>query len=103
MHIPRHAEANVVCADVDTQWLTRTAKAELSHEPPAHDPLRAHTLVGADGPELKPCAEVYLSDAAAETVLAQGIMLFLSHRNAVRLARFQSIADRPQALAGPWS
>jgi type VI secretion system protein ImpC len=69
------------------------------------DDLPAHTFVGADGPELKPCAEVYLSDAEAEAVLAQGLMPFLGHRhrNAVRLARFQSIADPPQALAGPWS
>jgi hypothetical protein len=31
-------------------------------------------------------------------------MPFLSHRNlnAVRLARFQSIADPPAALSGPW-
>jgi type VI secretion system protein ImpC len=67
--------------------------------------LPAHTLVGADGPELKPCAEVYLTDIAAEAVLAQGIMPFLSHRyrNIVRLARFQSIAEPFQALAGPWS
>ena len=66
--------------------------------------LPAHTFVGADGPELKPCAEVYLSDIAAEAVLAQGIMPFLSHRyrNIVRLARFQSIAEPFQALAGPW-
>jgi hypothetical protein len=32
-------------------------------------------------------------------------MPLLSHksRNAVRLARFQSIADPAQALSGPWS
>lgn len=69
------------------------------------DDLPAHTFAGADGPELKPCAEVFLSDIAAEAVLARGIMPFLSHRhrNAVRLARIQSIADPPQALSGPWS
>ena len=67
--------------------------------------LPAHTYVGTDGPELKPCAEVFLSDIAAGAILAQGIMPFLSHRhrNAVRLACFQSMADPPLALSGPWS
>jgi type VI secretion system protein ImpC len=67
--------------------------------------LPALLVVGANGLELKPSAEVYLSDMTAEAVLAQGIMPFLSHRgrNAVRLARFQSIAEPFQPLAGPWS
>lgn len=52
--------------------------------------------------KLKPCAEVLLSERAATTILDRGIMPLLSFRdrNAVRLIRFQSIADPPAALGG---
>ena len=51
---------------------------------------------------LKPCAEAFLSDRAAEAILARGIMPVRSYanRNAAQLARFQSVADPPHALAG---
>jgi type VI secretion system protein ImpC len=53
---------------------------------------------------LLPCAEVLLSERAAEAILARGPMPFMSYRNrpTVRLARFQSLAEPPTALAGPW-
>jgi type VI secretion system protein ImpC len=52
---------------------------------------------------LKPCAEAFLSDRAADAILARGIMPVRSYanRNAAQLVRFQSLADPPQALAGP--
>jgi len=57
-----------------------------------------------DGVVLKPCAETLLSDAAAAHVTGLGVMALLCHpaRNVVRLARCQSIASPPTALAGRW-
>jgi type VI secretion system protein ImpC len=67
--------------------------------------LPAHSYTEDGESRLKPCAEVLLSQRAAEAVLARGVMPLLSHRNAnaVRLMRCQSLADPPTALAGPWS
>ena len=68
------------------------------------DDLPAHIRTGEDGPVMQPCAEVCLGERAMQAILGRGLMPFLSHRNrnAVRLARFQSIAEPPTALAGPW-
>ena len=51
-----------------------------------------------------PCAEVVLSDRAAEIILDGGLMPVLSLRDqdVVRLGRFQSIADPLAPLAGRW-
>jgi type VI secretion system protein ImpC len=53
----------------------------------------------------KPCAEVLLTERAAEAILNRGLMPLLSMkgRDSVRLARFQSIARPLAALAGRWS
>jgi type VI secretion system protein ImpC len=59
----------------------------------------------ADGEtRLLPCAEVLLSERAAEAILARGPMPWMSYRNrpAARLLRFQSLAEPAAALAGPW-
>lgn len=52
----------------------------------------------------KPCAEVVLTEGAAEAILEKGIMPLLSFKNqdTVRLARFQSLADPSTYLAGRW-
>ena len=70
----------------------------------ALDDLPAHSMMEGDEPALKPCAEVLLSTRAAETLLEQGVMPLLSHRNGnrVQLLRFQSIARPLAPLAGPW-
>ncbi|MBW1745110.1 MAG: type VI secretion system contractile sheath large subunit [Deltaproteobacteria bacterium] len=54
---------------------------------------------------VKPCAEVVLTERAAETILDKGLMPLLSFRNQdiIRLARFQSIADPLTCLVGRWS
>ena len=65
--------------------------------------LPSCTRLDAHGePELVPCAEAFLPDQASERLLATGLMPLLSHRhrNAVQLARFQSIASPPAALNG---
>ena len=53
---------------------------------------------------VKPCAEVVLTEKAAERILDKGLLLLLSYRNqdVIRLARFQSLADPPANLAGKW-
>ena len=55
--------------------------------------------------KVKPCAEVVLTERAAEIILDKGIMPLLSFRNQdiIRLARFQSIADPLTSMAGRWS
>lgn len=53
----------------------------------------------------KPCAEVLMTQTAAEEMLERGFMVLASLKDqpAVRLVRFQSIADPPTALSGRWS
>ncbi len=53
----------------------------------------------------KPCAEALLTEPAIERILELGVMPLVSPvgRDAVRLVRFQSLADPPSALGGPWS
>ena len=67
--------------------------------------LPAHVYDDAGEKRLQPCAETALGERAAEALLAAGLMPLLSRkdRNAVRVMRFQSIADPAQALSGPWS
>jgi type VI secretion system protein ImpC len=67
--------------------------------------LPAYSYVEDGESRLKPCAEVLLGQRAAEAVLARGVMPLLSHRNAnaVRVMRFQSLAEPPAALAGLWN
>jgi type VI secretion system protein ImpC len=52
----------------------------------------------------KPCAEVWFRERAAVRVLERGVMPLVSMKDsdAIRLVRFQSLADPPSALAGPW-
>jgi type VI secretion system protein ImpC len=64
------------------------------------DSLPALT-VRVDGEvRLYPCGEVYLAERAVDELLGRGLMPLVSfkNRNAVRLVRFQSIADPPAAL-----
>jgi type VI secretion system protein ImpC len=51
-----------------------------------------------------PCAETVLTERAMEVLIGSGLMPVLSikGRDAVRLPRFQSIADPLSPLAGPW-
>ncbi|HJY77124.1 MAG TPA: type VI secretion system contractile sheath large subunit [Burkholderiales bacterium] len=67
--------------------------------------LPAHTYDEGGEKRMQPCAEAALVDRAAEAILDAGLMPLLSYknRNAVRVARFQSIARPAQALNGPWS
>ncbi len=66
--------------------------------------LPAHSYESEGEIELQPCAEVRLTERAAEAMMGRGLMPLMSfkNRNAVRLLRFQSIADPARPLAGPW-
>jgi len=53
---------------------------------------------------ITPCAEVLLTEQAAETILDRGFMPLLSFKSQdrIRLARFQSLTEPPSPLAGRW-
>ncbi|MEP7281389.1 MAG: type VI secretion system contractile sheath large subunit [Rubrivivax sp.] len=67
--------------------------------------LPAVTLLIDGEKALQPCAERWLGEHGAQAMLDAGLMPLASHRhrNAVTLARLQSIAAPAQALAGAWS
>lgn len=66
--------------------------------------LPAYTFKVNGETQLHACAEAWLGEAAGQALLERGLMPLVSHREraAVRLLRVQSIAEPPQALAGPW-
>jgi len=55
--------------------------------------------------KVKPCAETFMTQKAAEKILEHGLMPLVSFRDSdrVRLVRFQSIAFPPKALQGKWT
>ena len=65
-------------------------------------PVYVYTVEGE--PRTLPCAEVLLTETAAERIVEEGFMPLatLKDQPAVRLARFQSIADPVSPLAGRW-
>ena len=67
--------------------------------------LPAHVFDDEGERQMMACAEVFLTERAASAVLDRGLMPLISYRNrnAVRLMRFQSIAEPGKALAGPWA
>ncbi len=66
--------------------------------------LPLHTYESDGEPQLKPCAEVLMTETDAESILEQGCMPLVSIKNhdSVRLLRFQSIAQPLAPLRGPW-
>jgi type VI secretion system protein ImpC len=68
------------------------------------DDLPSHVVLVDGEKQLQPCAELLMSEAAGDAVLRHGPMVLLSYRqrNAVRLLRWQSIAEPAQALRGAW-
>ncbi len=69
------------------------------------DDLPAAIYDDEDGPKMKPCAEIALTEAAAQRILDAGAIPLLasSRRNAVRVVQFQSIAHPARPLAGGWA
>jgi type VI secretion system protein ImpC len=68
------------------------------------DDLPAHTYRADGEAHLQPCAEVFMPERVMTALLAQGLIPLVSvrDRNAVRVARFQSIASPAAPLSGPW-
>ncbi len=69
------------------------------------DDLPAHVYEEAGERLLQPATEVLLGERAMQALLSSGLMPLLGHRqrNALRLARFQSLAEPAAALAGEWA
>jgi type VI secretion system ImpC/EvpB family protein/type VI secretion system ImpB/VipA family protein len=69
------------------------------------DDLPAHTFDEDGEKRMQACAETYLSERAGQALIERGVMPLLSYanRNAVRVMRFQSIAEPARELAGPWA
>jgi len=67
--------------------------------------LPLHTYRTNGEVESKPCAEVLLTEEAVERILDRGLIPLISYkgRDSARVARFQSIADPQQQLAGRWT
>jgi type VI secretion system protein ImpC len=66
-------------------------------------PIHIYTVDGE--PRTTPCAEVLMTQTAAEEMLEKGIMPLASLKDqaVIRLVRFQSFAEPPTALAGRWN
>ncbi|MDT8273775.1 MAG: hypothetical protein RRA35_11360, partial [Desulfomonilia bacterium] len=54
--------------------------------------------------QVKPCAEILLTDEAADIIMDAGIMPLATLKNTdtARLVRFQSLAEPLSGLAGRW-
>jgi len=79
-------------------WEMRPARHREIGSLPQH-------IYRADGESVaKPCAEVLLTDTAAEFILDNGFMPLASMKDqdSVLLVRLQSIADPPAPLSGRW-
>ncbi|HEV2493987.1 MAG TPA: type VI secretion system contractile sheath large subunit [Terriglobia bacterium] len=72
---------------------------------PEVDGLPLHVFKQDGESAVKPCAEVLLTEEAAEQMLEAGLMplVSLKDRDAVRLIRFQSVADPLSPLRGRWA
>ena len=68
------------------------------------DRLPLHVYEKNGESELKPCAEVLLTEDAAERILDEGLIPLVSFkdRDSARVMRLQSIAEPLRGLAGPW-
>jgi type VI secretion system protein ImpC len=66
--------------------------------------LPLHTYRVEGDSQLKPCAEVLLTEEAVEHILNHGLIPLVSYkgRDSVRVGRFQSIAEPHRPLAGRW-
>jgi len=82
----------------DAGWEMRLGSVAQMEKLPVHVYVR-------DGESLvKPCAEVLLTEDAVERMVEEGLIPLVSFkgRDAVRVGRFQSIAEPLRGLAGRW-
>jgi type VI secretion system protein ImpC len=66
--------------------------------------LPVHSFETDGEPDMKPCAEAWLSDRAADRIAKEGLtpILSIKGRDAVQVFRFQSLRHPPVALSGSW-
>lgn len=66
--------------------------------------LPMHVYESDGDKHVTPCAKTILTEHAMQVLISKGLMPILSikGRDAIRVPRFQSIADPPVPLAGPW-
>ena len=66
--------------------------------------LPAYTVHSETGKELKPCAEIIMTDRNGREISQRGLIALMGYRyrNAVRIRNIQSISDPPTSLSGPW-
>jgi type VI secretion system protein ImpC len=95
----------IACAYLLGEAFTRFGWAMRPNAVRDIEGLPAHTYKQDGEMQLKPCAEVLLTEDAAGLLLDRGFMPLASIKNSdrARLVRFQSVADPPAALAGSWT
>jgi type VI secretion system protein ImpC len=66
--------------------------------------LPSYPIHTESGSELKPCAEVFMSDRIGDEISQRGFIVLMSYknRNAVKIRNWQSISDPAISLSGPW-
>ena len=94
-----------LCAELIAQAFAKQAWSLELGSPCDVDNLPIHTYSEDGEVKLQPCAELAFGERTAYQILQSGLMPLISwkNRDAVRLLRFQSIADPLSPLAGPWS
>ncbi len=94
----------IACAYLLAKSFTRSGWSMRPGEVNEIDGLPAHVYRKDGEAELKPCAEVLLTEGSAELLLELGLMPLLSMKGSdrVRLARFQSVAQPAAPLGGRW-
>jgi type VI secretion system protein ImpC len=68
------------------------------------DGMPVHIYEKDGEPCMKPCAEAWITETAAERIIENGLMPLLSFKdqNRIRVAGFRSVAKPPRPLEGRW-
>ena len=95
----------IACAYLLGEAFTRYGWAMRPNSVRDIDGLPAHAFKRGGETQLKPCAEILLTDEAAEALLEAGFIPLSSMKNGdrVRVVRFQSVANPAAPLGGRWN
>jgi len=95
----------LACGKLLAQSFTRYGWAMSPGQHADFEGLPVYNYKESDEQKMMPCAELFLPERSAETILGLGIMPIVSIRNrdTARLLRFQSIAEPLASLSGPWT
>lgn len=107
---PRHGDylwgnPALLCASLLAESFARQGRDMRPGSRRRVDRLPLHLYSADGGTEATPCAEMLMTDSVASELMDRGFIPVASveERDAVRVVRFQSVADPPTALAGRWS